>query len=166
MNVDPAGFWQALIIFVSVAGVAYLYHKNVKDIKVELIMAAVISAIWVSMSGLYFYRDSNFIIFGFNLFTFTAWTAGLVALKEIYEALRSLFPRSKRYIPYGMVVVMYIVLLAALEYVGYNWFQIQLESHYTGLFGLALMHMPLFGIIYYFSIGPILLLITDFFKVK
>lgn len=150
---------QAIIILVAVSGLAYLYSKNVKDIRAELIIAAIISLIWVSMSGLYYYREMNFVFFGLNLFSFVAWTAGLVILKEIFEAL----PKKYRWY---IILPMYWGLLFFLEYIGYNYFMIQLTTDYTGLFGLNLMHMPLYGMLYYLFIGPVYLLGTQIAGVK
>jgi hypothetical protein len=117
----------------------------------EIVLAALISAIWVSIAGIYNYKDTNIVIFGFNLYPFFAWTVGLVILKAAYEKLGKL--------KHLKATVLYIVLLLLLEFIGYNYMGIQLNSNYPGLFGLPLMHAPWYSQVYYLTIGPIYLLL-------
>ena len=151
--------WQLFIIGLGLVGIAYLYNKNVKDIKEELVIAGIISFIWVLLSGIYSYSDANYSIFAFNFFPFIAWTTGLVALREIYEML------AKKY-RFVIAVIIYTVGIIALEYVGYNILKIQLATNYAGLFGYPLMHMPWWAQLYYLAIGPMYLAITDALGVK
>ncbi len=151
--------WQSITILAGVSFVAYMYHKNVKDIRNELILAALISAAWVFFSGFYNYKDSNYIFLGLNLFTFTAWTSGLVAIKEIYEWI----PSKKRFL---IASALYISLVMIFEFIGYNYWLIQRAADDTGLFGLSLMHMPWWGKLYYLTIGIVFLWVTDLLRIK
>jgi len=116
----------------------------------EIALAAAISAIWVGFSGIYNYRETNIAILGFNLFSFFAWTAGLVLLKAFYDMLGSF--------KYVKAVIFYIIALLFCEFLGYNLLGVQLSSNYPGLFGLKLMHAPLYAQLYYICIGPVYLL--------
>lgn len=150
---------QEIIIFGCLVLLLGLYIKNKRGIKKELIIASFISFFWVYFSGLYVYRDANFMIGSFNLFPFVAWTTGLVILREVYEHVNI---QNKFYI----ISVVYMILLMIIEYVGYNLWKIQLTTNYSGLFGIEMMHMPLYGQLYYLLIGPTYLFLTDYLKVN
>lgn len=150
---------QEAIIFLCLVVLLVMYIRDKKSITQELVLAAIISFLWVNFSGLYVYRDANFMIGSFNLFPFIAWTTGLVILREIYERIKG----KNRFI---ISCVAYVVILIALEYIGYNLWGIQLTTHYSGLFGLELMHMPFYGQAYYLLAGPLFLLFTDHLNVR
>lgn len=137
----------------------YLYFKYKQGIGQELVISAIISFAWVTYSGIYNYSDSNIIFHGINIFPFIAWTAGLVILREVYERLKG----SNRFIK---ATAFYILILLSLEYIGYNTLGIQLTTHFDGFMGLPLLHAPLFAQVYYLSVGPIYLWITDYLKVE
>ena len=148
------------ILIGSIVVLAYLYFKYKKGITKELIIAALISYIWVSLSGIYVgYTQLNHCLFGVNLFPWVVWTAALVILRETYERVKG----KDRFLK---VSLLFIGLVIALEFIGYNYWGIQLTSNYSGLFGFELMHMPWFGKLYYLTIGPIYLKITDKMRVK
>lgn len=159
MSYSTSGLWQAIVIFVSLCWLGYMYIKHVRDVKKELAIAALISLAWVYMSGLYIYKESNYVFLGLNIFTFVAWTTGLVLLREIYEE----FPAKSRFV---LATILYLALIPTLEWIGYNVWMIQLNSDFAGLFGLPLMHMPWYGQLYYLSIGPLYLLATKFLRVR
>lgn len=159
-----SGLAQAIIIFVCLSFILYMYGRNVKDIHLELILAAIISFIWVFFSGFYTYSDSNYVFLGLNIFTFISWTTGLVFLKELFELLPSekLWFFGRWYI----ILPLYWVLLLGLEYVGYNYWSIQLSSQYAGFLNLPLLHLPLYGQLYYVLIGIVYLIITEILRIK
>jgi len=148
------------ILIGSIVLLAYLYFKYKKGITEELLIALLISYIWVRGSGIYLgYTQLNHCLFGVNLFPFVAWVTGLVILREIYE-------RAKGKDKFLRISIFYIITVIVFEYIGYNYWGIQLVTNYPGLFGYELMHMPWFGKLYYLTIGPIYLKITDWAKVK
>ena len=142
--------FQYIIIIASVFFLIFYFLKNKKR-WYELVIAAVVTAIWVVLSGIYTYKETNISILSFNLFPFFAWTAGLVLLKSVYDRLGKL--------KYLKAVILYLAVLVALEFIGYNYLGVQLASNYPGLFGLELMHAPLYSQLYYLFIGPVYLLI-------
>lgn len=150
---------QTAIIIIGILGITYLYNKNVKDIKKELLIAATISFFWVYLSGLYNYSDADYTILGLNLFPFIAWTSGLVALRELYELL----PRKNAFLN---ISIIYTIGIIALEWIGYNIWNIQLSTNYPGLWGYELMHMPWWAQFYYLNIGIVYIYITNHMKVK
>jgi len=53
-----------------------------------------------------------------------------------------------------------------LEYAGYNFLGIRLNSNFPGFWRIDALHSPLFLKIVYFITGPIYIAITDYLKVK
>lgn len=145
---------QEIIIAIFILGLGYLYSKNQNGFRQRLLVASIISFCWVSFSGIYHYQNGNLMIGGLNVFAFVAWTAGLIFLSEVYARMKG---KDK----YLKTVILYWVLLIGLEYIGYHWWQIQLNSNYPGLFGLDVLHVPFFAKVYYLSIGPIFLKVVE-----
>lgn len=150
---------QETIIIAGLAIIAYLYVKHKKRIGQELMIAALMSATWVGLSGIYTYSDAHIVIGGLNVFPFVVWTAGLVILREFYESKKG--PHK-----YRDTVIVYVAALLVLEYVGYNMLGIRLATNYPGLFGIELMHMPWWAQTYYLLAGPIYIKLTDYAMVK
>lgn len=148
-------------MLLSLGFLAFLYSEYKKGVKKEMLIAFLISLAWVSLSGIYGYRDDSYILFGINLFPLICWTAGLVLLKEIYEKY---FKRKKN----GLrnIAILYVLSLIVIEFIGYNWLCIQLSTNYEGLLGIEALHMPWFGKLYYLTIGPIYLWLTDKWRIK
>lgn len=142
-----------LIILGSAALLIYFFKdkKNRKDIY----LAAIISFLWVYFSGIYGYRESNYVFLGINLFAFLAWTAGLVLVKKGYDY----FKFKNNFILFS---ILYGASMIALEYVGYNLWGIKLSTDYPGIFGIEAMHMPTFAQIYYLTIGPVFVKLNEF----
>jgi hypothetical protein len=141
---------QYIIIFLSIVFLLVYFLSDKKKWR-EIVLAAIITALWVGFSGVYAYRETNIVFLGFNLFPFFAWTAGLVLLKAFYDKLGKL--------KYLKAVMLYLALLLALEFIGYNYLGVRLASNYPGLFGLELMHAPWYSQLYYLIIGPVYLLL-------
>jgi hypothetical protein len=146
-----------LIILASLAFLVYYFLKD-KNHWREIVLAAIITALWVALSGIYTYQQTNLSILGFNLFPFFAWTAGLVLLKAAHDKFGAF-----RYIK---AVVSYLLILLAVEYIGYHLLGIRLDSAYPGLFGMDIMHAPWYSQVYYLLIGPIYLLILILWEKK
>ena len=121
-----------------------------------LIVAFIMSAIWVKFSGIYTYGNDMY-IFGINILTLVLWVAGLMVLQYIYET----YGRKR---PFIQIIIFYWVGLLIIEYIGYHLIGIQLQSNYSGVFGLDVLHVPLFAKVYYMSAGPIYLLVLDYMK--
>ena len=134
----------------------YLIYKE--KIGQELIIA-VLFAIIITSYYLYEYTAANILIGKINIFPLTAWTAGLVLLREIYERLKT-----KHKLPIAYLI--YLVSLLLVEYIGYYIFKIKLNSDFPSLLGLGIIHTTLGMKLIYIITGPIYLIITDYLKVK
>lgn len=156
---NGAGVAQMLIVFGAAAIVGFRLGEKRRDIKQELIIAATVSALWVLLTGFYTYADHNFVFLGLNIFSWVAWTAAFVIIKEVYEAL----PKKNRL---AQTALIWAVAIIVLEYVGYNIFGIQLTSAYPGFLGLDLLHVPLWAQIYYLTAGTAFAYITTKLGVK
>lgn len=150
---------QELIIIGGIALLLYLFTTRRNDIEKELYLAAIISLIWVNISGLYTYSDANYVFYGINLFAFVAWTTGLVIVKEYYENMKG----KNKFIRF---TITYMIAMVVVEYIGYNFMGIKLASNYPGIFGIEAMHMPLFGQMYYLIAGPVYVKICEYLKIR
>jgi len=151
--------YEALLIYVGLGTLAYLYLKYKKKVGQELIIALLISIAWVSISGLYNYKNGNIFIFGINVFPVIMWTMSGVLLREIYERVTW---KNK----FFYITLFCIFIVTFIEYIGYNILDIQTVSTFKGLMGIEAMHMPWWGKLYYLVIGPIYLKITDYMNVR
>ena len=135
---------------------AYVLYKD--KIRQELIVAFLFS---LAITSYYFYEYTTFnIMIGkLNLFPIVSWTFGLVLLREVYERIKI---KNK----FFWVTLFYIVLLIIVEYLSYNFLNIQLNSNFPGLWKIDAMHSPWTLKIIYFITGPIYLWITNYLKVK
>ena len=135
---------------------AYILYKE--KIGQELIIAFIIS---IAIASYYFYEYTtlNIMIGKLNLFPVVSWTFGLVLLREIYEKVKW----KHKLIT---ITAFYIIALIILEYIGYAFLGIQLNSNFPSLWKIDAMHSPLVLKVIYFVTGPIYLAITDYLKVK
>jgi hypothetical protein len=125
----------------------------------ELVVAFLFAIAWTSYN-FYEYINSNIFIGGkINLYPLICWTGGLVLLREIYERLDKSYKFLKIYF-------IYLVGLFFLEYIGYHFLNIQLNSNFPSLFNLGIIHTPLVAKVFYLIAGPAYLLITNYLKVK
>jgi hypothetical protein len=137
--------------------ISYIIYKE--KIGQELIVAFLFAIAWTSYYT-YEYTSKNLFLGGkINLFPLVCWTAGLVLIREIYERLKGKYRFLK-------ATLIYLSFLFFIEYVGYNLLNIQLNSHFSALLNLSIIHGPLVMKIFYLTSGPIYLLITDYLKVK
>jgi len=127
--------------------------------KIDIWVAVIMSLLWVTFSGIYIYKDQNLIFYGINIFPLTMWILGLLALRVIYDSMKS----PDRFL---LAMAIYWFLLISIEYVGYNITSIQLASNYEGIFGLKALHVPTYAKIYYLMAGPGYLFLTNIFHKK
>ncbi|RKZ07086.1 hypothetical protein DRQ25_12420 [Candidatus Fermentibacteria bacterium] len=138
--------------------IGYILYRFKMSVR-QTILALLISFFWVKFTGFYNYSGGNFILFQLNIFTFILWTAGLTGFKEIYDHMKC-----KWRLPF--ITGAWMVFIITIEWIGYNALNIQLASHYTGLFGLELLHLPILGQLYYLLAVPIFILMSDWLEVK
>lgn len=121
-----------------------------------LLIAAVMSGVWVTFYNYDYICEDQIKIGRLNLMTFVAWTCGLLAVGFWWQWLsqKEGMSTTQKLLLTG---VLWTAAIMAIEYVGYNWMNIQLKSDYTGLFGLKLMHGPPYLKVYYLSAWAIFL---------
>lgn len=144
------------ILFFILLILNYIIYKE--KIGQELIIA-ILFALIITSYYLYEYTTTNILIGKINIFPLTAWTAGLVLLREIYEKLKT---KHKYLVAY----LIYLTILFLVEYIGYYIFKIKLNSNFPSLLGLGIIHATFGTKLIYIVAGPIYLIITDYLKVK
>lgn len=144
------------ILFFFILLLSYFFYKE--KIGQELVIAFILS---LTLTSYYFYQyvSENLIIGKINLFPLAGWTFGLVFLREIYE-------KTKLKNKFLKITAIYLIGLFVLEYIGYYLLGIRLDSNFSSLFNLGIIHAPVGMKIVYLTLGPIYLLITDYLKVK
>ncbi len=155
--------WAELMILIAFLVIVYLYLFHKKDTKKEIVLAMLVSFAWVCFAGIYNYTTFGLTFGTFNLFPFMLWTVALVLFKELSEELEKVLTKSRYWTALFVIWFAFIVLV---EYIGYNWMGIQLDSSYTGLFGLPILHTPLFAKVYYLIGGPVFVWLCEIFEVK
>jgi len=134
----------------------YIIYKE--KIGQELIVAFLV-AVAITSYYVYEYTSFNLFIGRINLFPLISWTFGLVILREIYEKVKIKYK-------WFFVSILYVIVLFALEYLGYYILGIHLNWNYESLFGIGIIHAPLGMKVFYVFAGPIYLLITDYLRTK
>jgi len=119
--------------------------------------AFTMSLIWVASSGIYDYKAGNSYLLGINMFPLFLWTLGLFFLKKYYDFLGEKNGLIK-------IILVYWILLFSIEAIGYHFLKIQLDSAYSGVLGLDVIHVPFFAKIYYLAAGPVYLYITRYLE--
>lgn len=143
---------QDIIIFVDILLLIFFFRQNKKVLSYSILL----SLLWVGLSNLYNYSDANYVYAGINLFAFFSWSVWLNVCYMVYHKYKKQFTKLQLY---GL----YVVVLFTVEYIGYNILKIQLASNYPGIFGLPLLHVPLFGQLYYLFVGVVFIYIINTF---
>lgn len=145
-----------IILFLLLLFGGILVYK--KKVGQELIIAFLFAMI-ITSYYIYEYTTLNLFLGRVNLFPLVSWIFGLVLFREIYERFK---------LKYKKIIfsIIYITFLLFLEYIGYNYLNIQLTSSFPGLFGMNLIHSPIGMKLFYLFAGPVYLLVTDYLKVK
>jgi hypothetical protein len=94
-----------------------------------------------------------------NLMTFVAWTCGLLAVGLWWNWLSK---NTKMSLTQKLILTgaLWTAAIMGVEYIGYNWMKIRLDSNYPGLFGLDLMHGPAYLKTYYLTSWAIFLFLA------
>ena len=145
-----------IILFALLILISYLLYKD--KIGQELILAFIIALALTSYYR-YEYTTENLAIRRINVFPLIAWTIGLVFLRELYETIKSKYKLA-------IICIIYIIGLFVLEYIGYYLFNIKLNSNYTSLFGIGILHAPIEIKIFYLLAGPLYIIIANYLKAK
>lgn len=127
----------------------YTKGKNWK----QLIIAFSIALAWTAYYR-YEYQGANIFLYDqINVYPLILWTTGLVVLGQIYMHTRF----KHRFL---WVVILYWALLLLVEAIGYYLLDIRLNSNYTSLLNLGVIHAPSIMKVFYLVAGPAFLLIA------
>ena len=153
---------KLFLILLALGVIILLYVRYKKKIGQELIVAFLIALAWTLYYPYEYVGDSEYLIGNsINLYPLTLWTAGLVILREAYEHIQT-----ARWLKFLYITLAYWFVLGLIEAFGYYTLGIRITPSYPSLFGIGILHNPFFAQIFYLTIGPIYLLITDYLKVK
>ncbi len=145
---------SALFAILLIINYSIYKEKIGQELIIALLFALIITSYYI-----YEYTSQNILIGRINIFPLTAWTAGLILLREIYEKIKT---KDK----FFAISIFYIIALMLVEYLGYYIFKIRLNSDFPSLLRLGIIHAPLEMKFFYIFAGPIYILVTDYLKVK
>ena len=150
------GDWKATISLLCGVYLLHCCYHSKRRVISEMLVAFFFSFFITSYQE-YIYIDNNILIGSINVFPLLAWTAALVALREVYDRL---------HIKYRgiIIILLYIFALFILEYVGYYFLGIRIQTEYPSLFGLGIIHGPPLIHIFYIGAGPLYLLVTNYLR--
>jgi len=136
----------------------YTIYK--KEIGQELVIGFLF-ALFVTSYYTYEYTKNNLKIGHINLFPLVAWTAGLILIREVYEKTKG-----NKYFRFAKICITYWIFLFLLEFLGYWLLGIRLNSNFSSLFGLGVIHAPFGMKLFYVLAGPVYILVTDYLRVE
>ena len=122
-------------------------------------VALVVATFWSTYIR-YEYNGSNVFLWDrINVYPLILWTIGLTVTYLGSLAL----PKKYRF---AYAIIIYLILLLAAEAIGYHLLAIRLESNYTSLLGLGVVHAPVSMKIFYVLAGPIYLVFVEWLTRK
>lgn len=146
-----------LVLFFALLLLAsWFFYKE--KIGQELIIAFLFG-LFITTYYHYEYSVSNLFLGKITLFPLICWTFGLVLMREMYEKIHVNYR-------FFLVSIVYWAVLFLVEYAGYYLINIRLNSAFSSLFGLGIIHAPIGMKVFYLLAGSAYLLITDYLKVK
>ena len=77
---------------------------------------------------------------------------------QIYKIIKE---KDKRLALY-FIALLYLIVLFAVEYIGYNLINIQLASDYPSLLGLGILHGPIGMKAFYLGAGPVYIIVSEY----
>ncbi|MEX0649813.1 MAG: hypothetical protein WD200_02345 [Candidatus Andersenbacteria bacterium] len=141
---------KTLIIALAVVILLFLFARYRRKAFVPFALALLVATVW-SFYFRYEYNGSNlFLMDRINVYPLILWTVGLTGLQlTSYE-----FPKRYRL---ALVIILYLILLIAAEAIGYHFLNIRLNSRYTSLLNLGVIHAPVIMKMFYIFAGPVYL---------
>ncbi len=147
------------IVVVALLFLLYILIRYKKSVTLPMFIALIASAIWTTVYR-YEYIGENMFLFGrINVFPLTLWTLGLTGL----HILQAHVVKKKNFFVLALV---YLILLFALEAIGYHFLNIRLASNFPGLLNLNIIHGPTMLQIFYIAAGPAYLAVLNLIKIS
>lgn len=132
--------------FLNLLIISHMLYKEKVD---REILVAFLFALFVTSYHRYEYTTVNLFIGRINLFPLTSWVVGLVVLREVYKKIKIRWPKAL-----VLSSLLYLFVLFSLEYLGYHFLGIQLNSSYPSLLNLGVIHAPIVLKFFYICAGP------------
>ena len=152
---------KLFLILLALVTIIISYIKYRKKIGQELIIAFIIAIAWTAYFPYKYVSNYDYFIGPINLYPLALWTAGLIILREVYENIQA-----APWVKLLYITIIYWFILGLVEAFGYYALGIRSTPSYPSLLGIGILHNPFFAQIFYLTIGPIYLLITDYLKVE
>ncbi len=153
--------YSIIIAYFSI--VPYLLLTGRKKMVKQFLLATLIALIWILISKeQYGYNHSLLTLGGINLFPLFTWASGLFASYVLYSHYEWIFIKKKLVFKLMMYLALYWPLLVIMEWLAYHVIKLRNDAtgDYPGLPIIDAMHAPLWMQISYFSMGPIMFLIS------
>ena len=142
--------WCRIVTYAIGALNAWIALTGTDKTKQTMVLAAVMSGVWVYWYG-YDYRTEDQIRIGrFNVMTWVVWVFVLVFTSFVYARLKSAGVQLRKRI--AIIGTLWVTGTLLVEWIGYNVCDIALKSNYPGLFGMKLMHGPWYLKVYYLTV--------------
>ncbi len=147
-----------IILFLLILILEYIIQK--KKIG-KIIIIALFFALFITSYYNYEYTKDNIKIGHINLFPLVAWTMGLVLVKKVYDKTKG-----NKYLKFAKICLTYWIFLFSLEFLGYWIFGIKLNSNFSSLLGLGVIHAQFGMKLFYVFAGPIYILVVDYLELN
>lgn len=129
-----------------------------------LLYAAAMSFVWVSWYNYDYNASDQVKVWRLNITTWILWTVALLSVGIWWSFLGSMCGSSLTLVQrLAITGVLWTAIIMIVEWIGYNVLNIRLKSNYPGLFGLKLMHGPVYLKVYYLTAWLIFLLLVHQF---
>lgn len=145
---------KLFIIALALLVLVLLYLRYQKQMVAPLMVALCIAVIWTSYFRYEYNGNNIFLLNRINIFPLVLWTVSLTGIH-----LTSLAIHRKYRLP--IAIILYFVALGIIELIGYHVVNIRLNSNYTSLLGLGVIHAPTTMKVFYVLAGPLYLLVVD-----
>lgn len=139
-----------LMILYTILFIVY-FKKN----KLKLILATLMSIVWVNLAAeQYSYTSEMIKILGMNSFPLFAWPIGILFMDYVFTKIK--FSKSKT-IHLLIMIFVSLVFMISIEYIGYHIIGIQngATSQYPGLTICDCLHAPPWMQFVYFAMAPL-----------
>lgn len=141
-----------VIVGIAVLGLVVLVGRRWRQLGLPFALALIVSLAWTTYYRYEYVGSNIFLANRINVYPLALWTAGLTMLYVGYTST----PVRHRYL---VAIGIYYATLAILEFFGYYVLNVRLNSNYTSLLNLGVIHAPLVMKTFYLVAGPLYLLL-------
>jgi hypothetical protein len=142
------------ILLLSASLLVYYFYYLGRKILIPALLALGFALFITGFHHYEYVGVQNLYVGPFNLYPLICWPAGLLTLKIIYDRMTL----SHKFF---WISILYLVLLAGLEYVAYEWLNIRTVGGYPSLFGLDIIHGPPLIHSFYIFAGPVYIALLE-----